>query len=304
MQNNTADTTPPQPDSTPLRNVGQVLEGQATEDGDGVRLTRIIGGSQLPLLDPFLLLDAFESERPDDYIGGFPTHPHRGFETVTYLLAGRMRHADSTGTNGVIEAGGVQWMRAGSGILHSEMPEQENGLLFGFQLWVNLPATLKMSAPNYQELPARKIPVERQPGCRVRVITGRTRRGTCGPVEVAPTEPLFLDITLERGYRFSQPLSDTHNAFIYVIEGALVIDATCPADKHTITAKRLATLPGPGDLSLQATQDARALIIAARRLDEPVARGGPFVMNTRDEVMQAFNDYSNGTLAAPRQEKN
>ncbi len=287
------------PASKRQRRVSRILQGQATSDGDGVRLTRIIGSSQLDMLDPFLLLDAFESDRPDDYIGGFPTHPHRGFETVTYLLAGRMRHADSAGNAGVIEAGGVQWMRAGSGILHSEMPEQQDGLLFGFQLWVNLPAAAKMSAPAYQELPAEAIPLEQHDGISTRVITGTTRLGTTGPVTGVLTEPLYLDVSLAPGALFLQPLPDSHNAFVYVIKGELEALDSDSAKPLSIPAKHLAVLGGTGDIALRAHQHSQALVIAARRLNEPVARGGPFVMNTREQVMQAFRDHSHGALVAP-----
>jgi len=286
----------PSPCAGSRRRIAGILRGQATSDGDGVRLTRIIGGPQLDMLDPFLLLDAFESDRPDDYIGGFPTHPHRGFETVTYLLAGRMRHADSAGNSGVIEPGGIQWMRAGSGILHSEMPEQQDGLLYGFQLWVNLPAADKMSAPGYQELPAAAIPREQHDGLDTRVITGTTRLGTTGPVTGVPTDPLYLDVRLTKDALFTQPVPDSHNALVYVIAGELEGPSAASRDPQSIPAKHLAILSGEGVIELRASEDSRMLVIAGRRLNEPVARGGPFVMNTREEVLQAFHDYSSGTL--------
>ncbi|MCF6273980.1 MAG: pirin family protein, partial [Rhodobacteraceae bacterium] len=226
------------------------------------------------------LLDSFESDNPGDYIGGFPEHPHRGFETVTYMMAGKMRHRDNAGHEGVIEAGGVQWMTAGRGILHSEMPEQEEGLLHGFQLWVNLPAKDKMLAPAYQEFAADEIPVEAFADGSVRVISGQTAAGTIGAVKGTATNPLYLDVTLNGS--FHQEIPEGHNGFIYVIEGEI---ADVPEKHIGILGKgsRVA-LSGEG----------RFLLIAGARLEEPVARGGPFVMNTRAEILQAFDDYKSG----------
>ena len=198
--------------------------GIQTSDGDGVNMTRLIGTQQLNSFDPFLLLDAFGSEEPNDYIGGFPNHPHRGFETVTYLLAGKMRHKDNAGNQGVIEAGGVQWMTAGKGIVHSEMPEQEDGLLAGFQLWVNLPAEHKMTEPAYQEFSAAEVPVEKwENGTEIRVLTGKTHNDTEGPVKNTYVTPLFMDVSLKQGKAFEQTISDEDNTLIYVIEGELSI---------------------------------------------------------------------------------
>jgi hypothetical protein len=206
------------------RKVQLITQGQAAMDGAGVKLTRIIGTQQLNMLDPFLLLDCFESDNPDDYVGGFPSHPHRGFETVTYILAGRMRHQDSVGNNGVIESGGVQWMTAGKGIIHSEMPEQENGLLKGFQLWVNLPASDKMVAPHYQEFSPDKMALEQnQNGTQVRVISGQTDQGTLGPVKNDYVHPTYLDVKLSMGNEFQQSINTEHNSFVYIIEGQLRI---------------------------------------------------------------------------------
>lgn len=277
------------------RGVSRVIRGMPATDGAGVELTRVIAQPALPMLDPFLLLDAFRSDRPGDYIAGFPPHPHRGFETVTYLLAGRMRHKDNAGHEGVIEAGGIQWMTAGKGIVHSEMPEQEEGLLEGFQLWVNLPAAHKMDAPAYQEHPAAAIPEERRDhGVLVRVIAGKTSLGTCGPVVQALTEPLYLDIELPPGAGFSETLSTHHNAFVYVIGGTLVAEDT---DGKPISLGRdeLGVLSHGDQLALSAgNEGARFLLLAGRPLNEPVARGGPFVMNTRAEIRQAFEDYDSG----------
>jgi redox-sensitive bicupin YhaK (pirin superfamily) len=272
-----------------LRPVQQVVRGQETADGDGVRLTRVIGGPALPLLDPFLLLDDFRSDDPDDYIGGFPPHPHRGFETVTYLMHGRMRHGDNAGHSGVIEQGGVQWMTAGRGIVHSEMPEQEDGLLAGFQLWVNLPAAHKMMAPRYQEFGAAKIPVEtRDGGVAVKVVAGTTRGGTTGPVRALITPVSYFDVTLPAGSRFAEPVDAARNAFVYVFDGTVRIDG------RRIETYSFALL-GAGDaVEIEAETDSRLLLVSGEPLREPIARGGPFVMNTEAEVRQAYSDYRAG----------
>ncbi len=275
-----------------LREVARQAAGVPASDGDGVRLTRIIGSPEVDMIDPFLLLDSFESDRPDDYFGGFPDHPHRGFETVTYLLAGRMRHKDSAGHEGVIEPGGVQWMTAGRGIVHSEMPEQEDGLLRGFQLWVNLPAREKMTAPGYQEYPAAAIPSENPtPGCTVKAIAGRTDRGTLGPVTNDWTAPLYLDVALSADARFEQHIPASHGAFVHVFDGAVRVGAGADA----LEAGTLGILgPGTRVALAGAAERSRCLVVAGRQLNEPVARAGPFVMSTRDEVLQAFHDYQHG----------
>lgn len=277
------------------RAVSRVIRGRPATDGAGVELTRVIGQPDLPMLDPFLLLDAFRSDRPDDYIAGFPPHPHRGFETVTYLLAGRMRHKDNAGHEGVIAPGGVQWMTAGRGIVHSEMPEQEQGLLAGFQLWVNLPADHKMDPPAYQEHPVGQIPEEvRTGGARVRVVAGRTSQGTPGPVVQPLTEPLYLDVELAAAADFSETLPSTHNAFLYVIAGTL---RAHDADGRVVELVRdeLAVLSHGDRLTVQAGDTAaRFLLVAGRPLHEPVARGGPFVMNSQAEIRQAYADFEAG----------
>jgi len=278
-----------------LRSVSRVVKGMPATDGAGVELTRVIGQPVLPMLDPFLLLDAFRSDKPEDYIAGFPPHPHRGFETVTYLLAGRMRHKDNAGHEGVIEPGGIQWMTAGKGIVHSEMPEQENGMLEGFQLWINLPASHKMDTAAYQEYPAEQIPLEsRQAGIEVRVISGVTSKGTKGPVVQPLTEPLYLDVQVPAGQNYFEALPEAHNAFLYVIHGSVSLENE---DGETIPLGRddLGVLTQGDAVSLQAGQeDARFLVVAGKPLREPVARGGPFVMNTSAEVQQAFEDYKQG----------
>ncbi len=285
----TAETTSPK-GSTP-RELVMLTPGIPASDGAGVRLTRIIGSPDLNMIDPLLLLDCFESDNPDDYIAGFPDHPHRGFETVTYILAGRMRHKDNAGHEGVIEPGGVQWMTAGRGIVHSEMPEQEEGLLKGFQLWINLPAAEKMTAPGYQEFVAADIPVESlQGGGSVRVIAGKTNQGTVGPARRPATDPLYFDVELPGDGAFEQRIPVSHQAVIYVIDGS----ARIGAEREPISERTLGVL-GDGDC-VQVTADGegvRFLLIAGRRLNEPVARGGPFVMNTKQEILQAFSDYQN-----------
>ena len=280
----------------PLRHIPRpfttVTGGFETSDGAGVTLRRMIGTPDVQMVDPLLMLDAFGSDEPQDYIGGFPDHPHRGFETVTYLLAGRMRHKDNAGHEGVIEPGGVQWMTAGRGIVHSEMPEQENGLLAGFQLWINLPASDKMSKPAYQEFGADEIPLEdREDGGFIKVVAGRTDGGTEGAVKQITTQPLYIDVTLKAGTDFAQSVPAGHNGFVYAIDGAV----TNTGDGKELTQGKLAVL-GEGDhVAIRATSgDVRFLLVSGKRIDEPVAWSGPFVMNTREEVMQAFDDYRNG----------
>ncbi|HEY0633816.1 MAG TPA: pirin family protein [Gammaproteobacteria bacterium] len=275
------------------RPVVQVVSGYETSDGAGVRLTRLIGTPALDMLDPFLMLDAFRSDEPEDYLAGFPSHPHRGFETVTYLLAGKMRHHDNAGHAGVIEAGGVQWMSAGRGIIHSEMPEQENGLLAGFQLWVNLPASHKMMTPRYQEFGREAIPVEQREGAQVHVVAGTTSRGTQGPVRQLITDVIYYDITLAAGARFSEPLPADHNAFIHVVEGQLIVTGGGGITSR-VNAGDLAILGAGARVELQALSEARLLLLAGQPLREPVAKGGPFVMNTQAELQQAYSDYRSG----------
>jgi len=277
------------------RNVVKVVTGQPTSDGAGVRLTRVIGTAALDHIDPFLLLDEFKSDRPDDYLAGFPDHPHRGFETVTYMLAGSMLHQDHVGNRGELVPGSVQWMTAGRGIIHSEMPRQKDGLLWGFQLWVNLPARLKMTAPRYQDIPPGKIPeVALADGVRVRVLAGEAG-GARGPVEGIATEPLYLDVSLAPGARLALEVPPGHSAFAYVYQGSAVLGpATAGKD---ITAGELALLGDGNGVTAQARDiAARLLLLAARPLGEPVARYGPFVMNTREEIAQAVQDYQRGVL--------
>lgn len=281
---------------TSPRRVFKIINGMPTTDGAGVELVRVIGQPALMELDPFLLLDSFRSDEPNDYIAGFPPHPHRGFETVSYILNGRMRHKDNAGNEGVIEAGGVQWMTAGKGIVHSEMPEQENGLLEGFQLWINLPASHKMTAPKYQEYNNDSIPTEHRDNTSIKVITGKTSHGTTGPVVQPLTTPLYLDIKLEANTEFTENIAPEHNAFIYVIKGE--VSLLNEGNEATLIKRdQLAVLTKGASVTLNANeQAAQFLLIASKPLKEPIARGGPFVMNTKDEIQQAFNDYRNGQL--------
>ena len=278
------------------RRVEATLTGLATSDGAGVRLTRIIGQPALRNLDPFVLLDRFHSDDPAAYIAGFPDHPHRGFETVTVMLAGQMRHRDSRGNAGLITGGGAQWMTAGRGIVHSEMPEQERGLMSGFQLWVNLPAREKMGPQVYQDLAPGRITEERlgRAGSRVRVIAGDVD-GAAGPVRERPTSPLLLTASLEDDRPFALALPAGHTAFVFVASGEVLIG---PENQGTAVAERSIALLGEGHrLRVRATNRRSELLIAAGRpLREPIVQRGPFVMNTEAEIQQAFADYRAGVL--------
>lgn len=277
-----------------LRALQRRVVGSDTHDGAGVSLTRLLPAPGLSQLDPFLLLDRFSSDEPDDYIAGFPPHPHRGFETVTYLFAGRMRHRDSAGHAGVIEAGGVQWMSAASGIEHSEMPEQQDGLLAGFQLWVNLPAAHKMDPPRYQEFEPAQIPEERHDnGVLVRVIAGETDRGTVGAVREVAVQPLYLDASLPAGAEYRQQVTSAHHAFIYLESGEIAVHGP-NGSTQTLRAGELGVLDDGDGVHIHATAASRLLLIAGRPIGEPVARHGPFVMNSSDEIAQAYRDYQQG----------
>jgi redox-sensitive bicupin YhaK (pirin superfamily) len=276
------------------RGIERIVEGVATSDGAGVKLTRVLSGRLQQRLDPFLMLDAFSSDDPDDYIGGFPDHPHRGFETVTYMLAGRMRHRDSAGHEGLLENGGVQWMTAGRGVIHSEIPEQEDGVMEGFQLWVNLPAPRKMDKPWYKDFPGGAIPEYVTPeGVKVRVIAGSSN-GVQGAVTREVTEPLYLDVHLPAGAEFSTAIPATHNAFIYVYRGTATVDGV------EVASRRMGILsnsPEADSVTISAAGDTRLLLIAGRPLNEPIVQYGPFVMNTQQEIHQALSDYNNGHFA-------
>ena len=273
------------------RPVVRLARGVPASDGAGVKLNRVIGTPLLGEVDPFLMLDEFRSDDAADYIAGFPDHPHRGFETVTYMLAGRMRHGDNKGHTGRLDAGSVQWMTAGRGIVHSEMPEQENGLMQGFQLWVNLPARDKMIAPRYQEIPPADIPLAALPGGVTAKVIAGTVGATRGPVTGIATEPTLLDLALPAGAQAAVPLPSGHNVFLYAFEG----EAAVGEDGTRLPRGSIAVL-GEGDhVALAAPAAAtRVLLAAARPLGEPVARYGPFVMNTADEVRQAIVDFQSG----------
>ena len=279
--------------TTSYARIGRTLRGQAASDGAGVRLTRVIGGQQLPDLDPFLLLDEFGTDRPEDYLAGFPDHPHRGFETVTYMLDGRMRHKDNHGNEGVLVPGSVQWMTAGRGLVHSEMPEQLEGRMRGFQLWVNLPARDKMTDPRYQEFAPALIPqVQPADGVLVKVIAGRVGE-TAGPIAQPATDPVYLDIELRPGAAWEYDLPEGHNAFAYVFEGAGSVGED--EDARPLSAQELGVLAGGDRFKVRAGgAGARLILVAGRPLREPVVRHGPFVMTTKQEVMQAFVDFQEG----------
>ena len=284
------------------RRVERVVRGQPTSDGAGVKLTRVLTQPLQRRLDPFLMLDAFGSDAATDYIGGFPDHPHRGFETVTIMLDGRMRHRDSVGNVGLLEAGSVQWMTAGRGIIHSEMPEQQEGRMAGFQLWVNLAAKDKMAAPEYRDIAPSDIPVVAlHGGVRVRVIAGASH-GTPGAVQRPTTEPVVLDITLPPGTRFDAELPPGHNAFVYVYGGAVDVGGDAPT---RVERERMAILANDTEsdgVRLAAAADSsepgRVLLVAGRPLNEPIAQYGPFVMNTTEQLQQAFADFQRGALAS------
>jgi quercetin 2,3-dioxygenase len=272
-----------------IRPVAAAVKGVATSEGAGVRLTRLLGTQEAQMFDPFLMLDHFDSGEASDYLAGFPDHPHRGFQTVTYMLEGRIRHRDSTGREGVVGPGGVQWMRAGKGVVHSEMPEQDHGRMRGFQLWVNLPAALKLSAPDYQEFDADRIPAEtRDGGVSVRVVAGRTSLGTAGPVSDSAVEAAYFDVAAPAGARFAEPVAAGRNVMVVVYEGAVRIGG------RAIDAVSAAFLGDGETVVVEAERDARFLLIAGMPIKEPVAWGGPFVMNSREEVMAAFEDYREG----------
>ena len=276
------------------RGVERTINGQFVMDGAGVRINRVLTGPLQRRLDPFLMLDAFGSDKPGDYIAGFPEHPHRGFETITYMLAGRMRHRDSAGHEGLVTDGGVQWMTAGRGVVHSEMPEQDEGLMEGFQLWLNLPASDKMMDPWYRDIPLEEVPkLALENGVTVRVIAGSSH-GVDGAVQRAHTEPLYLDIDLPAGATFEQPIPQGHNAFAYVYRGEAVIDG------KGVGLARMAILDnaaGADGVRIKAAVPTKLLLLAGRPLGEPIAQYGPFVMNTQAELQQAVDDFRAGRFA-------
>lgn len=283
------------PDSVlQTRTVEQMIVGRPTSDGAGVKLTRVLGLSLHRRLDPFLMLDAFGSDTPNDYIAGFPDHPHRGFETVTYLIAGKMRHRDSAGHEGLLQSGGVQWMIAGRGVIHSEMPEQEQGVMEGFQLWLNLPARDKMTNPWYRDIQGPDIPeFVTRAGVKVRVIGGISH-GMAGTVQRPVTEPLYLDVHLPAHSRFAQTIPPGHNAFAYVYRGAVDISGVAVPEQHLAILSNSEQADG---IALETQTESRLLLIAGHPLNEPIVQQGPFVMNTQEEITQAINDFRSGRFA-------
>ena len=271
-----------------IRTVSRVLSGQPATDGAGVRMTRVIATPQLDSFDPFLLLDEFRSDDADDYIAGFPDHPHRGFETVTYMLAGAMQHKDNQGNTGVLGPGSVQWMTAGRGIVHSEMPQQEDGLMWGFQLWVNLPASDKMTDPRYQDISATDVPeVQLGDDVTVRIVAGELE-GVRGPISGVATDPRYFDVRVPAGGQVTIPVPEFHSAFVYVYDGSIDIGDV------TVTRGQIALLGAGETIGYRVGDGARCLVVAGRPLNEPVARYGPFVMNTDAEIRQAVFDYQAG----------
>ena len=310
----TATPAPNPPRLQHPRSVERLVTGQPTSDGAGVKLVRVLTQDLQHRLDPFLMLDNFASSDPKDYGAGFPSHPHRGFETVSYMIAGRMRHKDSAGHEGLISNGGVQWMTAGRGVIHSEMPEQQEGVMEGFQLWRNLPGKTKMRAPWYKDIQSAEIPeITTAEGVTARIIAGASH-GVQGAMQREDTEPLYLDLHFPArpahpahppaGASFSQPLNASHNAFVYVYRGCLnVLDAA--GNATLVPRNRMAILANGGDgvtllagANISASDEpARALLIAGKPLGEPIAQHGPFVMNTRQELKQAVDDFNHGRLA-------
>lgn len=280
------------------RDVLDLHSGRATADGDGVCLTRIIGGPGLERFDPFLMLDAFDSSDARDYIGGFPPHPHRGFETVTYMLEGRMRHEDHLGHRGLLEPGGVQWMTAARGIIHSEMPEQEQGRMFGFQLWLNLPAADKLGPASYRDFTPNEIPrLTSVRGVEVVVIAGRFKEGEqelAGAVQRPHTEPQLFELKLPAGACVMPELPRGHTVLLHVFEGELMVRGQ---RDQTVKTGQLARLGDGDSLHLTSPQGARVLLIAGRPLHEPIVQHGPFVMNNREQIEQALADFRNGRFA-------
>jgi redox-sensitive bicupin YhaK (pirin superfamily) len=277
------------------RKVEQIVIGKATSDGAGVKLTRVLTQAYQTRLDPFLMLDAFGTDKAEDYIGGFPDHPHRGFETITYMLAGRMRHKDSAGNEGLLENGGVQWMTAGRGVIHSELPEQDQGRMEGFQLWLNLAGKDKMCAPWYRDFKQAEIPeFLTEGGAKVRVIAGESH-GIAGAMQRATTEPLYLDIQLKAGAVFEQELPADFNAFIYVYRGQLAIKGSLvPTQRMAILQKT----EGADGVTISSDADASFLLIAGKPLEESIVQYGPFVMNTQQEILLAISDFNEGRLAS------
>jgi hypothetical protein len=275
------------------REVKQIVEAIQTSDGAGVKLKRSIGVPELDFIDPFLMFDEFGSENKDDYIAGFPPHPHRGIETVTYMLAGRFKHEDSTGSKGEMGPGSVQWMSAAGGIIHSEMPMMKEGKLHGFQLWVNMPAKLKMSKPSYQNIEPNNIPEFKDQEKKIKIIAGRYKSKT-GPVKGTSVDPIYLDVQLKKDAIFDYVIPSSRNVFVYLVSGEIKIGNKV---HNKLQNSTLISLADGNDLKILSVKESHFLIIAGKPIGEPIARGGPFVMNTRQEIIKAVQDYHNGNFA-------
>lgn len=277
------------------REILSITTGRATSDGAGVSLTRLFGGAGIERFDPFLMLDEFGSDNPDEYIAGFPPHPHRGFETITYMLEGRMRHEDHLGNVGLLESGGVQWMTAGRGVIHSEMPQQERGVMRGFQFWLNLPAQRKLDPPAYRDFAPTEVPRSALPGgSEAVVIAGHLKTAgvsQVGAVERADTEPLIVDFRLAAGSQLAPEIRDGHRLLLYVFDGEVLVN------DQPVGTRQLARLGDQGELRLASPTGGRVLLLAGKPLGEPIVQYGPFVMNTREEIEQALRDYRAGTFA-------
>lgn len=272
------------------RTVKNIVPAVRTQEGAGVFIWRSIGKPDIPELDPFLLLDSFGTDNPDDYIAGFPDHPHRGFETVTYMIEGSMRHKDSTGGEGLLGPGSIQWMTAGRGIVHSEMPEQQEGKMQGFQLWVNLPAADKMCPPRYQDIDPSDVPVTTtESGATIRVLAG-TANDVTGPISGVSVDPLYIDVALEAGGAHTQTIQTGHTAFIYTFDGAIEVNGT------QVGLNQLALLSDGDSIDLSSETGGRAILVAGKPIGEPIARYGPFVMNTDEEIQEAISDFQSGNF--------
>ncbi|GHG73317.1 putative quercetin 2,3-dioxygenase [Alishewanella longhuensis] len=282
-----------------MRTLKQLIPAVTVSDGAGVKIKRSLGQTPQLRLDPFLMLDCFGSEQADDYIAGFPAHPHRGFETVTYMLDGHMLHEDHLGNKGHLKSGGVQWMTAGRGIIHSEMPQQESGLMRGFQLWLNLPAAEKMKDAAYVDITAEQIPLAHPAdGITVKVIAGIftfQQQSWAGPIQGLSTEPLYFDIHLTAGHHLTLPIPDGHHALLYPYEGEVKLSSE---QQQVISTHHAAVLSTTGELSITAEQNTRVLLLAAKPINEPIVQYGPFVMNTAAEIEQAIRDYQQGKLTS------
>ncbi|AHG42031.1 quercetin 2,3-dioxygenase [Pseudomonas syringae CC1557] len=283
---------------TQFRKVLSIHAGQPASDGAGVSLTRVFGGRGVEQFDPFLMLDEFGSDKPDDYIAGFPPHPHRGFETVTYMLEGRMRHEDHMGNVGLLQSGGVQWMTAARGIIHSEMPEQEEGTMRGFQLWLNLPGKNKLADASYQDIQPENVPrLTTESGVGVVVIAGHFDDGNlrqAGAVQRPDTEPLYLDFHLPAGSSINPQVPEGHRALLYVYEGSIEVEGS----SQSVGLRQMARLSDQGELRIGSPGGARVLLIAGKPLLEPIVQYGPFVMNTKEEIEQAIRDFREDRLTA------